>query len=234
MQGRADASQDKVAALQKLLGENKTSVDAMITGISKASAESVKSAGNIKTLEGRTRQIDKIVDAIVNVTIQTNMLAVNGNIEAARAGEFGRGFAVVAADVRNLAGESSENADKIKDLVRNIQQQIVTVASDIERTGREAAVQVEKAKKSTAALEQIESDILAVNNGITEIKQGQDRAMVAIEQSRKAIQEISVAAEQSNTAANQASTAGEQSAKGIQELANAIEEISALADELQN
>ena len=109
-----------------------------------AAEASLKSAANIKSLEERTRLIDKIVDAIVNVTIQTNLLAVNGSIEAARAGEYGRGFAVVAADVRNLAGESSENADKIKDLVPQHPEQIVTVANDIEASGREAAAEVEE------------------------------------------------------------------------------------------
>ena len=45
-----------------------------------------------------------------------------GNVEAARAGEYGRGFSVVAGDIRSLSNESSENADRIKDLVRQLQQ----------------------------------------------------------------------------------------------------------------
>ncbi|WP_425463823.1 methyl-accepting chemotaxis protein [Neomoorella humiferrea] len=58
--------------------------------------------------------IDKIVDTIASVSIQTNMLAVSGAIEAARAGEYGKGFAVVASDIRNLAQESARNAEQIK------------------------------------------------------------------------------------------------------------------------
>ena len=85
----------------------------------------LESAKNVLELEERTRRIDKIVDAIVMVTVQTKMLAVNGNVEAARAGEYGRGFSVVAGDIRSLANESSENADKIKDLVKNVQTQII-------------------------------------------------------------------------------------------------------------
>ena len=90
---------------------------------------------NILELEERTRRIDKIVDAIVMVTVQTKMLAVNGNVEAARAGEYGRGFSVVAGDIRSLANESSENADRIKDLVKNVQTHIAKVAADIEQAG---------------------------------------------------------------------------------------------------
>ena len=53
------------------------------------------------------------------VSIQTNMLAVNGSVEAARAGDFGKGFAVVSKDIRSLARDSGENAGRIKDTVRD-------------------------------------------------------------------------------------------------------------------
>ncbi len=108
----------------------------LIVNIGKGADASAESAKNILELEERTRRIDKIVDAIVMVTVQTKMLAVNGNVEAARAGEYGRGFSVVAGDIRSLANESSENADRIKDLVKNVQTQITKVAGG-HRTGRE-------------------------------------------------------------------------------------------------
>jgi methyl-accepting chemotaxis protein len=88
----------------------------------------------IKELELVSRKIDKIVDAITQVSIQTNMLAVNGSIEAARAGEYGKGFVVVATDIRNLAHDSAENADRIKDLVKSIQDQIAFVGRDLSRS----------------------------------------------------------------------------------------------------
>jgi methyl-accepting chemotaxis protein len=234
IQQNATESLTKVESLQKVVAESKKGVDQMIIGITAASEASAKSAENIKTLESRTRAIDKIVDAIVNVTIQTNLLAVNGSIEAARAGEYGRGFAVVAADVRNLAGESSENADKIKDLVRRVQQQIVTVATDIEAAGRGAASEVEKAKRTTANLNQIEADMKSVGTSVLQIKDISDSSLVAIEQATKGVQQIASAAQQAGSATEEASTAAQQQAKGMQELGSAVEEISALADELQN
>jgi hypothetical protein len=114
-------------------------VDALIVNVGKSADASAESAKNILELEERTRRIDKIVDAIVMVTVQTKMLAVNGNVEAARAGEYGRGFSVVAGDIRSLANESSENADRIKDLVKNVQTQITKVAGDIELAGAKGA-----------------------------------------------------------------------------------------------
>lgn len=234
MQERAEMSQSRCEALRALLVENRKGVEAMIAGINDAATASVKSAENIKRLEDRTRLIDKIVDAIVNVTIQTNLLAVNGSIEAARAGAYGRGFAVVAADVRNLAGESSENADKIKDLVRNIQQQIARVAEDIEASGREAAGEVKKAQKCTADLERIDRDMAEVLEGVRDIKARQDAALASIQGATAAVEQMAKAAEQAASAAEECAAAAQQGAKGMQELAGAVEEISALADELQN
>jgi methyl-accepting chemotaxis protein len=100
------------------------------------------------------------------------MLAVNGNVEAARAGEYGRGFSVVAGDIRSLANESSENADKIKDLVKNVQTQITKVAGDIELAGRKARAEVERAKVSTTNLDRMAKDCDVVVKDIREISKG--------------------------------------------------------------
>jgi methyl-accepting chemotaxis protein len=117
---RAEASVEKALGTRKLLASNKANVDALIVNVGKSAEAAGESAKNILELEERTRRIDKFVDAIVMVTVQTKMLAVNGNVEAARAGEYGRGFSVVAGDIRSLANESSESADKIKDLKRRL------------------------------------------------------------------------------------------------------------------
>ncbi len=156
---RSTESADKGKAILALLAANKVNVDNLIANIGAAAEASLVSARNVLELEGRTRRIDKIVDSIVMVTVQTNMLAVNGNVEAARAGEYGRGFSVVAGDIRSLANESSENADRIKDMVKAIQGQITRAAGDIESAGRKAAAEVERAKVSASNLEKVAHDM---------------------------------------------------------------------------
>jgi methyl-accepting chemotaxis protein len=234
MSERANSGAEKFEAMRAVLATNKSNVDQLIVNIGKASDASVESARNVLELEERTRRIDKIVDAIVMVTVQTRMLAVNGNVEAARAGEYGRGFSVVAGDIRSLANESSENADRIKDLVKNIQGQIAKVATDIQLAGAKAREEVDRAKVSTSSLDQIAKETEIVLTSIREISKGAEESVAALEQAGKASQQIAAAAEETNRATTEAAGASEQGLKAAQEIAQAVEEIASQADELQN
>ena len=233
-QKRAAASAEKVVAIKNLLNENKDAVNALITGLTTSADASRASIRQMNDLELVSRRIDKIVEAISTVSIQTNMLAVNGAIEAARAGEFGKGFVVVATDIRNLAHDSSENADRIKDLVKAVQDQIGVVGRDLLEIVASATNKVTKAKGSTGALLSIEAEILNVEKGTQEILGASEEIAGAVAQVKKGIEQISAAAAEADKAASEASSAAQQQSKGADDLSSAIEEIASLAEELQS
>lgn len=231
---KAGVSLESINVLQSLLAQNKVSVDELIEGVKRAADASRFSGQNVQNLVQRIRAIDKIVDAISNVAMMTNMLAVNGGIEAARAGDFGKGFAVVASDIRSLATDSAANAEKIKDMVRNIQDTITVVARDIIEVGEAAGREAENAKKSTSALIQVEGDMNEVRGGVLAIAKNAEVAVSGVKEALKGVEQISAAAQQSSSASQQAAASAQEQARGMQELARAIEDIAALADELQN
>ena len=224
----------KINVLKDNLATSKSNIDNMIAYIASAAEDSRNSAANIKLLDEKTNNINKIVDQIVNVTLQTNMLAVNGSIEAARAGEFGRGFSVVAGDIRALANDSSQNAEKIKDMVRAMQAQIITVAADIDMAGKTAASEVEKAKAATASLNTLEAETDVVQTGIKEISQDVTESVTALEQANKATVSIAEGAAITVTAVEQAASAADEGHKGMENISEAIDEIASQADEMQN
>ena len=173
----AQAGLDKGQAISDLLGVNKVAVDELIAGVTMSVDAGRKSREQITALEQISRRIDKIVDAINTVSIQTNMLAVNGSVEAARAGEFGKGFAVVSTDIRNLARESAENADRIKDTVKAIQDQIVTVRGDLAEIVEASVIEVEKNRQIATGLETVAKDMTVVLAGNKEILAGSDEIL---------------------------------------------------------
>jgi methyl-accepting chemotaxis protein len=231
---RGQTNGEKVAAIRALLGVNKTSVDSLIGNVLNSAEASKVSIKQVKELELVSRRIDKIVDAISTVSIQTNMLAVNGSIEAARAGEFGKGFVVVATDIRNLAQDSAENADRIKDLVKAVQDQIGIVGRDLAEIVATALSEVEKAKTTAVNLVAIETNIVDVEKSSQEILAAANEIGAAVAQVKRGVEQISAAAQEAAKASDEAAAAAKQQSQGAEELASAIEEISSLADELQS
>ncbi len=216
------------------VAQNRKAVEQLVEGILGAVAETRKSRDQINKLELISRKIDKIVDAITTVSIQTNMLAVNGAIEAARAGEFGKGFVVVSTDIRNLAHDSSENAERIKDMVKSVQDQIGTVRRDLEEIATAAATEVEKTKAITGNLVTVTTDVGEVLAGNKEIADAATLVSQMINEVKKGVDQVSATAAQAETSVNQASVAAKQQSQGAEDLAAAIEEIASLADELQS
>ena len=233
-QQRSKEALDRGEVMTKQLAQSSAGVEQLIVGVTQSLHDTNRTRDQVNALEQVSRKIDKIVDAISTVAIQTNMLAVNGSIEAARAGEFGKGFMVVSTDIRNLARDSSENAERIKDLVKAIQDQIVVVRRDLEEISVSAASEVEKNKVITSALRSVQEDLTFVVKGNTEILSATDQTMETLGEAKKGIEQITAAAQQASTASGQAQQAAKEQSKGAEELAAAIEEISALADELQN
>jgi methyl-accepting chemotaxis protein len=78
-------------------------------------------AEQIINLSEQTEQIAGVSELVGDLANQTNMLALNAAVEAARAGEYGKGFGVVAGEIRKLADQSRKSADKIKNLVTDVQ-----------------------------------------------------------------------------------------------------------------
>ncbi len=92
----------------------------------------------MQRLNESTDRITVIARLVGDVASQTNMLALNAAVEAVRAGEKGKGFAVVAAEIRKLADQSHQSAERIRHLSTEIQTAIRST-STATRAGTETA-----------------------------------------------------------------------------------------------
>jgi methyl-accepting chemotaxis protein len=232
-QSLSQAALEKGQAIGEMFAANRAAVDELIAGVEKSVAAGRQSREQITGLEQISRRIDKIVDSITTVSIQTNMLAVNGSVEAARAGEFGKGFAVVSTDIRNLARDSAENADRIKDTVKAIQDQIVIVRGDLTEIADNAVVEVEKNRQISVSLVAVAQEMADLLAGNREVLESCDKIVGVVLEVQTGVEQIAAAAQQASRSAAEATLAAKEQAKGTQELAAAVEEIASLADELQ-
>ncbi len=102
------ASEESVQTLEAALKTGRDSVERLVAGVRAGLGDTQTSVATVSRLGGIGRKIEKIVDAIALIAVQTSMLAVSGSVEAARAGDSGRGFAIVSNDIRSLAREAAD------------------------------------------------------------------------------------------------------------------------------
>jgi len=87
----------------------------------------------ISKLEDSSAKIGEVIALITDIASQTRLLALNATIESARAGEAGKGFAVVADEVGRLAGQTTNAAEDISEMIQGVQGEVVSATEAIEK-----------------------------------------------------------------------------------------------------
>ena len=232
-QERSRLATDRTATMGKALTDGRKTVEGLVEGVAETLDGTRRSFETVVALEGIGQKIEKIVDAIALVNIQTSMLAVSGAVEAARTGETGRGFALVSNDIRSLAREAAESVERIKDTVRGILDQIALLRRDLEQIIAAGEIEVQSNRAVVKTLQDMTGEIDALGNANKVIQQGADAILAAAGETATAARQVAAAAEEASSASRQAATASAQQAQGADDLAAAIEEIASLSDELK-
>ena len=127
MSNALNRTADSVNALSSSAAKMKDSnatVDSTLKELLEISSHTQESVDQVQKQTNITNEsaqaIQAATDIIAGIANQTNLLSLNASIEAARAGEMGRGFAVVAEEIRGLADQSKESADRIRGIVENL------------------------------------------------------------------------------------------------------------------
>lgn len=120
--------------------------------------------------------INQVTETINDISEQTNLLALNATIEAARAGEAGKGFAVVASEIKELAKQTAEATQAIKEKVNGIQQSTsetienIKVIAQVNNDVNDIVVNISNAvEEQSSATREIAQNITQASDGIQEV-----------------------------------------------------------------
>ena len=189
-----------------LAEESETATQELLETAGAVTEASEEMAEDATELADRIDEIDDVVATIDDLAEQINMLALNASIEAARAGEAGEGFAVVANEVKNLAGESQAEADRIERLIESVSE----IATDT----------VDSVESTTGMITDIEAKIWEVN-------ENQQRIQEAITDISTQLTQIADATDDQSKSAEEIAALLDTTVEGVKRVADEVAELAA-------
>ena len=181
---------------------------------------------NLNTLGENADSIGQVMDVILDITDQTNLLALNAAIEAARAGEAGRGFAVVADEVRKLAEKTMEAATQVGGVIKTIQDGVKQSIENMDAASQAVEKATSLAEESGEALERIVELSNDTSNQIQNIATAAEEQSASSEEIARIIEEIKKISAETSEGMEQAS-------KAINELVEQAQRLKQLVQEMQ-
>ena len=187
----------------------------------------------IKKLGVMSEEINEIVELISAIAGQTNLLALNAAIEAARAGEAGRGFAVVAEEVRKLAEQSQQAAEKISDEIHKVQRETENAVKMMSVGVAESEKGISVINKNGDMFREISHNVNELTSqiqNITDTSRKMETYSVTVEGAAKEVREL---CEKTAEAARNISMAADSQSEIVEEVAGSSKDLSFIADDLE-
>lgn len=134
------------------ISNSKTEIMNIVEAIGKIKLTSGNAANAIETLKETSEKISGMLKEITAILSNMKLISINASIEAARAGQAGQGFTVVASEFKNLSHMTEV-------FVKDIEEQILTMKSDVNNVYCDIAQNNESVDRGVAFSKLIEENL---------------------------------------------------------------------------
>jgi methyl-accepting chemotaxis protein len=229
LRGRAQENLRRERRLHTLAQENRARLDESSRALGLLTSDARASAESIEALATAVDEIRAFLTLVQKISRQSKLLALNAAMEAARAGEQGEGFGIVADEVRRLAADSAEAAERTDLLARAM----------LERVGRSR----ESATRTLGTLQTVNDatshgrqSFMQVEQGVIDAEKWSASIETAVEESNRLVVDmtqrldnLALGTQGFASAMHQVATASEEQSDNIDEIAGAASSLSLAA-----
>ncbi|HCL57767.1 MAG TPA: hypothetical protein DHW82_12275, partial [Spirochaetia bacterium] len=199
-----------------------------------------KLSDSIQEVAHNSEKITEMVQLIMDISEQTNLLAMNAAIEAAHAGDYGKGFAVVAEEIRKLADKSAGSAKEIQGVVKSISQSIQNNLNHSDKTKAGFVLLKKEAEKLRQINKEIASSMEEQNTANQEVLKSSSNIndlvqnmLSDFESEKNLIQLVESKGGDLYLMSEDITVAIEEEEKALEGMALSLEELSKIANDLK-
>jgi hypothetical protein len=163
-----DLIRNVVAEISRSVQQTAAAIEKIYAGSEELNEASNTVAQAVSEADAKVKDMNKVLEFILDVADETRLLGLNAAIVAAQAREHGRGFSVVADEIRKLGRKSSSSVEQITETLEQIHSGIAEVRVI---SGKTAAI----SEDQLHATEQITRDIENIQNSVNTLVASMER-----------------------------------------------------------